>query len=251
MNMRAHLELNPPASPNYAPPPWTYTRARILNVVCKAPNQTALNRWVPAPLKPSRSDGLFVMFFLKVPSIPELGADYHSTESGILIPAQSPDGKTKGSTFAIMFVDNDIALAGGREIWGYPKKLGTVRYEENGAMSLSAAAHHMAFRDRNCNMIFSADIAFDGSGEHLWEIVAGFEPRLLRRAIPDPYVARTESDQVLQVVHTPGTSYEQRTGRGTVRFGETAEGLKAFGEVEVLGATFRVCDFILPYAKRL
>lgn len=247
----AHPELNPPASPNYAPPPWSYTGARILNVVCRASNPDALGGWVPSPLSLSRDDGLFVLFFLRVPRIPELGEHYHSTECGILIPARTANSPVHGSTFALMFVDNDLALAGGREIWGYPKKLGTIHFDETDAGRLKAAVHHMPFRDGEGRMIFSAEVDFDGSGDRLWDIVAGLEPRLLRRAIPDPYSATAQSIEVLRVVHTAGKIYEQRSGRANVRIEASEEQLHRFGEIEVLGATFRVCDFVLPYAQRL
>lgn len=246
-----HPELNPPASPNYPPPPWSYTRARILNVVCRAGNNAALDEWVPAPLRMARTDGLFVLFFLRVPSIPELGPDYHSTESGILIPVEIAQVGLSGSTFAIMFVDNDLALAGGREIWGYPKKLGIVTFEEEGTERMRAAAQHMPYRDSSGAAIFSVDVEFDGSGADLWPTVAGLEPRLLRRAIPSPYSRAAQSIEVLKVVHTPGRVYEERTGRASVHFSASAERLQDWGAIDTLGATFRVCDFVLPYAESL
>jgi acetoacetate decarboxylase len=243
-------ELNPPQSPAYARPPWTYTGARILNVVCRAENARALARWVPPPLRLAGEDGLFVMFFLRVPSIPELGEHYHSTESGILIPVTSADGAIRGSTFAIMFVDNDVAQAGGREIWGYPKKLGAISVREDGDR-IACEARHLGYRDPACPMIFSAEVELDGSGEAMWPLVATLEPRLLRRAIPDPYGPTAQSVEVLKVAHTAGPVYEQRSGRATASLGRTAERLDEWGKVEALGATFRVCDFVLPYAQRV
>jgi acetoacetate decarboxylase len=242
-------ELNPPLSPAYPRPPWSYTGARILNVVCRAENPAAVARWVPAPLRPAGDDGLFVMFFLRAPSIPELGKDYHSTESGLLIPVAAAEG-VRGSTFAIMFVDNDVAQAGGREIWGYPKKLGAVDFREDGDR-LTCEARHLAFRDAKSPTVFSAEVTLDGGGDAMWPIVAGLEPRLLRRAIPDPYGPAAQSVEVLKVVHTAGRVYEQRSGRARARLGRTAEGFDEWGRVETLGATFRVCDFVLPYAQRL
>jgi acetoacetate decarboxylase len=243
-------ELNPPQSPNYPRPPWSYTGARILNVVCRAENTAAVARWVPAPLRPARDDGLFAIFFLNVPSIPEFGPSYRSKECGVLIPVTTADGVTRGSTFAIMFLDNDAALAGGREIWGYPKKLGAVSFDERGSR-VSVEVRHMSYRDREQGMIFGAEAELDGSGEEMWETVRGLEPRILRRAIPDPYGPEPQSVEVLKVVHTHGRVHEQRTGRARAYFGTTAERFDEWGRIEPLGATFRVCDFVLPYAQRL
>ncbi len=243
-------ELNPPASPCYAPPPWNYTGARMLNVVCRAEHADAVYRWVPMPLKPSRDDGMFVIFFMKVPSIPELGEHYHSTECGILIPAMTADGQVRGATFAIMYLDNDVALAGGREIWGYPKKLGSLTFDEHGN-DLTVVARHLDYRDKDEGVIFTAQAKFDGSNEQIWDVVAGLEPRLLHRVIPDPYGPVAQSSEVLKVVHTHGRVYEKKTGSATVEFGVSEERFNEWGAVEVLGATFRVCDFVLPYAHRI
>jgi acetoacetate decarboxylase len=246
-----NLELNPPASPCYARPPWSYTGARVLNIVCRAEHPKALQRWVPAPLQPAYSDGLFVMFFLRVPRIPELGPHYHSTECGILVPVVTSDGALKGSTVAIMFVDNDVALAAGREIWGYPKKLGQITFEETGDREIRAAARHLPYRDVASGTVFSADVVLDGSGSELWPVVAALEPRLLRRAIPDPYGPRAQSVELLKVAHTGAKVYEERSGRATVRIEPSLEHLELLGKIETLGATFRVCDFVLPYAQRI
>src|SRR5690606_24977882 len=108
---------------------------------------------------------------------------------------------------------------------------------------LSVMARHMSYRDRERGMVFSAEVDFDGSGEMMWDIVAGLEPRLLRRVIPDPYEPTAQLNEVLKVVHTHGHVYEQRTGRATVQLGVSAERFNEWGDVEVLGATFRVCDF--------
>ncbi|HRP77778.1 MAG TPA: acetoacetate decarboxylase family protein, partial [Aquamicrobium sp.] len=123
------MSFNPLNSPNYPAPPWTYTGARVLNFACRAANPAALAAWIPQGLRHRGEPGEFAVWFAHVPNIPEIGPDYSSNECGIVIPVATEDG-IGGSTFAIMLVDNDVALAGGREIWGYPKKLAQVEIRD-------------------------------------------------------------------------------------------------------------------------
>jgi acetoacetate decarboxylase len=75
-----------------------------------------LERIVPAPLKPV-SD-LVKYEFIRMPDSTGFG-DY--TESGQVIPV-TLDGRQGAYTHA-MFLDDHPPIAGGREIWGFPKKL--------------------------------------------------------------------------------------------------------------------------------
>jgi acetoacetate decarboxylase len=75
-----------------------------------------LERVVPAPLKPA-SD-LVKYEFIRMPDSTGFG-DY--TESGQVIPV-TLEGRQGAYTHA-MFLDDHPPIAGGREIWGFPKKL--------------------------------------------------------------------------------------------------------------------------------
>ena len=77
-----------------------------------------LERLVPAPLKPA-SD-LVKYEFIRMPDSTGFG-DY--TESGQVIPV-TYEGRTGAYTHA-MFLDDHPPIAGGRELWGFPKKLAT------------------------------------------------------------------------------------------------------------------------------
>ncbi|MGV3278548.1 acetoacetate decarboxylase [Rickettsiales bacterium LUAb2] len=75
----------------------------------------ALREVVPEPLKVV--DPIVKYEFIRMPDSYELG-DY--TESGQVIPVEF-EGK-KGSYVHSMYLDNEPAIAAGREIWGFPKK---------------------------------------------------------------------------------------------------------------------------------
>lgn len=239
-------------SANYPEPPWTYTNARILNVACRAAHPAELYRWLPDSLVPRHEDGTFVLWFAHVPAIPELGADYTSTECGIVIPVRTRDGGHVGSTFALMIVDNDMALAGGREIWGYPKKLGDLSFAEAGEGNVIAEARHKAYRNAAAPAVASVRARMDGSGADVTELVASLEPRYLERTVPSAYGPEPQSREVLRVAHRNARIHSEiRRGTAEVSFGVTDEGFDRLGPIETLGALFRVVDFVLPYAQRL
>src|SRR5207245_8652487 len=75
-----------------------------------------LRRVVPEPLQP---DGALVKYeFIRMPDSTGFG-DY--TETGQVIPV-SFRGR-KGGYSHCMFLNDEAPIAGGRELWGFPKKL--------------------------------------------------------------------------------------------------------------------------------
>ncbi len=82
-----------------------------------------LRAQVPAPLE--IESPLVKYEFIRMPDSPF--GDY--TESGQVIPVSL--GGRKGNYTLSMFLDGHPAIAGGRELWGFPKKLGkpTLRAE--------------------------------------------------------------------------------------------------------------------------
>ncbi|MFG1378746.1 acetoacetate decarboxylase family protein [Xanthobacter autotrophicus] len=234
----------------YPPPPWSYIGARVLNVVCRAKAPQAVHGLIPAPLRAAREDGLFILWFLSVPSILELGPHYRSTEGGICIPARTADGAAAGSTFATMVVDNDVALIGGREIWGYPKQMGTVGFDTcHDPRTVDVSIHHPLYRDGRGDLIVSATALLDGTGDAVLAILPTLEPRLLKRTIPGPFHAGVESEAILQVTTHSQVVHERCTGAAAVTFGPGMAWISDPGPIEVLGAVFSRCDFILPYAQ--
>eukprot|EP00457_Paulinella_chromatophora_P004391 gb/GEZN01004403.1/.p1 GENE.gb/GEZN01004403.1/~~gb/GEZN01004403.1/.p1 ORF type:complete len:556 (-),score=42.06 gb/GEZN01004403.1/:252-1919(-) len=76
----------------------------------------SLSAVVPWPLRP-RSD-IILMEWISMPDSSGFG-DYQ--ESGQVIPCQLPDGSPINYTLQ-MFLNCEPPIAGGREIWGFPKK---------------------------------------------------------------------------------------------------------------------------------
>ncbi len=245
------MSFSPIKSPNYPAPPWTYTGAQVLNLACLAANPDALEQWIPEGLNHRGKPGEFAVWFANVPNIPEIGAEYSSNECGIVIPVISDDG-IEGSTFAIMLVDNDVALAGGREIWGYPKKLANVEIRNQPDNGIEAEARHMPYRDGVGRRIIKVQARFDTKpAEDPRPFVNSLEPRLLLRTVPSAYEARPEISELLMVAHQDAVLSQENLGVGEVLIDRSEEGFDQFGPITCTGALLRKVTFTLPYAKRI
>jgi acetoacetate decarboxylase len=106
----------PAASPSYPRGPYRFVNREYFIVTYESDPQ-AIRDALPEPLEPDGSNT--VMYeFIRMPDSTGFG-DY--TESGIVIPAKFR-GEAVNFT-AQMYLDCDPPIAGGREIWGFPKKL--------------------------------------------------------------------------------------------------------------------------------
>lgn len=107
----------PLTSPSYPRGPYRFVDREFL-VISYRTDPVALAAVVPEPLVPA---GDVVRFeFIRMPDSTGFG-DY--TESGQVIPVTF-EGRS-GVYVHSMYLDDDAPIAGGREIWGFPKKLGS------------------------------------------------------------------------------------------------------------------------------
>lgn len=105
----------PLTSPAYPPGPYRFVNREYLIITYRT-DPTRLRAVVPEPLLP---DGEHVKYeFIRMPDSTGFG-DY--TESGQVIPVMF-NGR-KGNYTHCMFLNDDPPIAGGRELWGFPKKL--------------------------------------------------------------------------------------------------------------------------------
>jgi acetoacetate decarboxylase len=102
-------------SPAYPRGPYRFVNREYLIITYRT-DRTALERIVPKPLE--IIDPIVKYEFIRMPDSTGFG-DY--TESGQVIPVRF-NGQMGGYTHA-MFLDDDPPIAGGRELWGFPKKL--------------------------------------------------------------------------------------------------------------------------------
>ena len=115
-DVREQAWAMPLTSPIYPRGPYRFVNREFL-VISYRTDPALLEAVVPAPLKPA-GDGVVKMEFIRMPDSTGFG-DY--TESGQVIPV-SFEGRP-GTYSHNMFLNDDAPIAGGREIWGFPKKL--------------------------------------------------------------------------------------------------------------------------------
>jgi len=102
-------------SPSYPPGPYRFIEREFMIITYRT-NRAALEKVVPKPLEVI--DPVVKYEFIRMPDSTGFG-DY--TESGQVIPVRFAE-ETGGYVHA-MFLDDDPPIAGGRELWGFPKKL--------------------------------------------------------------------------------------------------------------------------------
>ena len=107
----------PLTSPAYSPGPYRFVDREYL-VITYRTDPARLRAVVPEPLEFDEREALVKYEFIRMPDSNGFG-DY--TESGQVIPV-SYRGRKGGYTHC-MFLNDEGPIAGGRELWGFPKKL--------------------------------------------------------------------------------------------------------------------------------
>ena len=108
----------PLTSPAFPPGPYRFINREFFTITYRT-DPELLRDVVPEPLVPN-PEGLVKFEFIRMPNSTGFG-DY--TESGQVIPVTF-DGQEGGYSHA-MYLDDEAPIAGGRELWGFPKKLGS------------------------------------------------------------------------------------------------------------------------------
>ncbi len=120
-----HAFAMPLTSPAYPPGPYRFVNREYLIITYRT-DAAKLRAVVPEPLEINEREALVKYEFIRMPDSNGFG-DY--TESGQVIPV-SFRGRKGGYTHC-MFLNDEGPIAGGRELWGFPKTLAqpTLRIE--------------------------------------------------------------------------------------------------------------------------
>ena len=109
----------PLTSPAFPPGPYRFVNREFLIITYRT-DPEALAAVIPAPL--TMTDPIVKFEFIRMPDSTGFG-DY--TESGQVIPVRF-QGKS-GAYVHAMYLDDLPPIAGGRELWGFSKKLASRR----------------------------------------------------------------------------------------------------------------------------
>ena len=124
-DIRANAFAMPMTNPAFPRGPYRFMRREFLIITYRT-DMDALRAVVPEPLEVL--EPLVKYEFIRMPDSTGFG-DY--TESGQVIPVQikTAAGIEKGAYVHAMYLDDHPPIAGGRELWGFPKKLATPKLD--------------------------------------------------------------------------------------------------------------------------
>ena len=121
-DVRAKAFAMPLNDPAYPRPPYRFYNREFVVITYRTDPQV-LREVVPEPLEVAGDTVAYE--FIRMPDSTGFG-DY--TETGQVIPVRfkTPSGEVQeGGYVHAMYLDDNSPIAGGREIWGFPKKLAT------------------------------------------------------------------------------------------------------------------------------
>lgn len=167
----------PVYAPSYKKGPHVF-RNREFMVISYVTDLEALKAAVPEPLEPDLSNGPVVRFeFIKMPDCNEFGA---YTESGQVIPV-TYNGQ-KGNYSHSMFLDDLGPVVWGREVLGFPKKMGVPEFRVD-SISKDCLIGVLRYGELE---IARASMGFKWEAFDLEKVRAAMEaPNFLIKLIPD------------------------------------------------------------------
>jgi acetoacetate decarboxylase len=115
-DIRKHAFAMPMYRPAYPRPPFRFLNREYF-IISYETDLDALRAIVPEPLRVEKP--IVNYEFIRMPDTSGFG---NYTESGQVIPVIDMDGRAASYTHS-MYLDDEGPIAGGREIWGFPKKL--------------------------------------------------------------------------------------------------------------------------------
>ncbi len=223
----------PEYAPLYKQLPYHYKGYQKVSVYCRGKTE-AISKFLPKEFEPV-SD-VFEVFVLKNHIIE--GLDPYS-EGGLIIPCKYKD--KVGACMSFEYVDTDDALCAGREIWGYPKKLGEIAFEESGQTIRGTV------RRKGKTII---DIHFNESTVNFKTPV--MFPRLQVKRMPHPEKYGTDINWIIQNEFENAIIHKKVFGEATLTWEQSLDDpLYELGPIEVIGAVYVKGDFTLSYGKVL
>jgi acetoacetate decarboxylase len=220
----------PYMSPMYIAPPMEYRDNWSQHVTFRS-DPKVISKWIPRPLVPD-PDGLMFMltsYFVAT-------GFGHYREATLCAHARFK-GKPVNYTLFLM-LNNDMAICGGREIWGWPKKLGTIEVDEKDGI-VQARVGRGGVELVRANVVLNELVdagALGGTTEYVnWKFI----PSVKNGAPPD----------VNQLTLTELTNFvPHRVYRGpaTIEFGSSpADRYAEIPVLEVIEGFYYGSDFIL------
>ena len=231
----------PDRSPLFKPPPRHYKGYRKLSLYCEA-SLAGIRKALPRDFE--TASNVIEVFVMNCPEVhdlanPEMGPRAY-LEGGVVVPARYKS--VLGGHVLYEYVTTDDALCGGREIWGYPKKLGQVAFEERADGSIAASVSRLGRTLIDAN--------FTPGGAPAFEKPA-LQPRLQVKRIPRCDGQGFDVDQIIYNELASPKLHAKTAGTGTLTLGGSPimDPLMELAITRVVGAEFIVADFYLAFGR--
>lgn len=222
----------PEYSPLYQPLPYHYKDYHKISAYCRG-HKEAIQKFLPQSFE--YVSDVFEIFILNNENIDGLSP---YAEGGIVIPCRYKD--QVGAYMAFEYVNTDESLCAGREIWGYPKKLAEVTYQEKEDGTIRGTIV------RKGKIII--DLTFQPEEREVNP--PQLFPRLIVKRMPRADRYGTDMDQVILNEFTNTQIHQRQTGQVNVNWEHSPyDPLAELGPVEVLGGIFTRGDFTLTHGK--
>jgi acetoacetate decarboxylase len=222
----------PSMAPLFGPPPYEYRDGWTMVIMFQTTPE-ALRDLVPKPLVPNPQN---IMLFINSRLFASGLGQYNETILGAPVAFE---GKP-GNYCVYLLLDHDIPIAAGREIWGFPKKLGQIKMEEKDGVLTTTVER--------------AGITLVRAAMELSQLVkpeAGNPPLFNLKLIPS--VKKDAPPDVMQLTSTTLENlkvYRVYTGKATLEFGTSpADPFHKIPIKGVLGGSYTNWDFTLTYGE--
>jgi acetoacetate decarboxylase len=244
---RADFIPSPVFSPPYPPLPHHFSDVHTIQILCKAP-KGAIKRALARPLEPVGDGDLFVLLLAWTPDVEKQGYNVH--EIAINAPVQWDDNV--GNTTLIEYIDSDMGLLAGREIYGWPKKMAEITWSKT-ATGWMIIANKM--KDQGSVPLMKIEYKIsDSTPDVKWPDMG---PVLLVRRIPPASFSTPSLNQIVcvgcNIPEASGSPLEARSGLkdtkgfATVQFFDGPhDPLTFLGPTKVLDAKMSIMEGEMP-----
>ena len=248
---RADFVPSPVFSPVYPPLPHHFSDVYTIQILCQAP-KGAFKRAIMQPLEQAGDGDMFVMIVAWTHDVEEQGYNVH--EIAINAPVKWKD--KVGNTTLIEYIDSDMGLIAGREIYGWPKKMADITWSKT-STGWMVIANKM--RDQGSIPLMKIEYkASKSAPEVKWPNMG---PTLLVRRVPNASPTSLSFNQIVCVgCNTPQgdaplvapAGPKDSKGTATVQFFDGPhDPLTFLGPVKVLDAKLSVLEGRMPFGLGL
>jgi acetoacetate decarboxylase len=242
---------SPIFSPPYPPLPHHFSDIHTIQVLCKAP-KGAVQKALAPPLEQVGDGDMFILLMAWTPDVAKKGYNVH--EIAINAPVKWKD--QVGQTTLIEYIDSDMGLIAGREIYGWPKKMAIIEWTET-ETGWTVTANKM--QDQGGIPLMSVEYTIsDSTPEVEWPDMGSV---LLVRRIPPASLSTPSFNQIVCVgcgrPETDGppvdgplvamSGAKDTKGTATIQFFDGPnDPLTFLGPVEVLDAKMSIMEGDMP-----